>query len=173
MAPSLSPQRQVNESCLAPRCLAVCYASLCLAFTRMEKGRAGVGAEPSSPGCCLLCLRQRHSHGWRQSLVKDSACFLWCYLRICHSLWEASSARSDSSFGVLTPHVYVIEKRKNKFSCFISPQQAFHASEVLAELGCALPWRGSRRKPLHTSSSSSSHETPSPALSQHRCPGHC
>lgn len=34
--------------------------------------------------------------GWRRSLVKDSACFLWCYLRICHSLWEPGPTRSDS-----------------------------------------------------------------------------
>lgn len=85
---------------------------------------------------------------WRHSLLKDSACFLRCYLRIRHSLWEPGPARSDSSFGVLTPHVCVIEKRKNKISCFLSPRRALHASELLAELGCALPWKGSRRKPL-------------------------
>lgn len=167
MAPSPSPQRQVNGSCLSPRLFVMHHH----ARPSPRWKREGMGLEQSpapQAAACRISDSSTATH-WRQSLVKDSARFLWCYLRICHSLWEPGPARSDSSFGVLTPHVYVIEKRKNKFSCFICPQR------LLAELGCALPWKGSRKKPLHTGSSSSSHETPSPspALGHHYCPGHC
>lgn len=113
---------------------------------RDGKGKGWGWSTAQLPRLLPACLRHSTAPSWRQSLVKDSACFLWCYLRICHSPWERGPARSDGSFGVLIPHVYVIEKRKNKFSCFISPQRALHASEAAGRAGLCSPLERLQKK---------------------------